>query len=95
MDPNAFRNLKSLPARKEPEQCGDGEFLCKAKKALQVLLLPASFFLVGTGLLAGKTIVKAADDFAEEARKEIEEAVKKLVLLALLGFGFYFAWKKI
>ena len=91
MKPEDVKNLKSLPARKEPERCGDGEILCKAKQILQVLLLPASFLLVGTGKIA----VNAASDLAEEAKKKVEEAFKRLLLLVLLGFGLYFAWKKL
>ena len=67
MRPNVnTRSLKKLPVRVDRVQCADGDFLCKAKKALQALLLPTSFLLVGSG--------KIAVDAANKVRREAQES---------------------
>jgi len=42
-----------------------------------------------------KEIVAEAKEVVEEATETVEAAAKLLLLSGLLGFGLYFAWKKI
>ena len=55
---------------------GRGEILCKAKKVLEIFLQPVSFLVASAPSNAGEKAVNAAEDFKDQIRGEVEEAIK-------------------
>lgn len=54
-----------------------------------------SFLLASAAVNSGQAVVNATEDFKDKVREELEEVFKRLLFLGLVGFGLYFALKKL